>query len=122
MECGDRCRCGAPYFRILNPWTQSARFDPDGEYVKKWIPELQGVPARRFFEPPASGERLADGYPAPVVDHARAREKALELFGQYGGAHAPQNSLGEFRLVFTHLAVQERFCRRACERGGCREG
>ena len=78
----------AAYFRILNPWTQSARIDPDGEYIKKWIPQLRGVPARRFFEPPALGERLAAGYPTPIVDHARAREKALELFGQYGGAHA----------------------------------
>jgi deoxyribodipyrimidine photo-lyase len=78
----------APYFRILNPWTQGARFDPDGEYVKKWVPELRNVPAKLLFEPPASGERLAAGYPAPIVDHARAREKALELFGRYGRAHA----------------------------------
>lgn len=78
----------APYFRILNPWTQGARFDPDGEYVKKWVPELRNVPAKLLFEPPASSERLAAGYPAPIVDHARAREKALELFGRYGRARA----------------------------------
>lgn len=78
----------APYFRILNPWTQSARFDPDGDYVKKWIPELRDVPAGRFFEPPAAGERLAAGYPAPIVDHARARQKALELFAQHRGGGA----------------------------------
>ena len=72
----------APYFRILNPWTQSARFDAGGEYIKKWVPELRHVAAQRLLEPPAPGERLAPGYPAPIVDHARAREEALELFGQ----------------------------------------
>ena len=78
----------APYFRILNPWTQTARFDPQGEYIKKWVPELRSVAAQQFLQPPASGERLASGYPAPIVDHARAREEALEFFAQNGGAHA----------------------------------
>ncbi len=78
----------APYFRILNPWTQTARFDPQGEYIKKWVPELRGVAAHEFLQPPAPGEHLAPGYPAPIVDHARSREEALEFFGQNRGAHA----------------------------------
>jgi deoxyribodipyrimidine photo-lyase len=78
----------APYFRILNPWTQTARFDPQGEYIKKWVPELRGVAAQRLHEPPPSGERLAPDYPAPMVDQARAREKAMELIAKRGGAHA----------------------------------
>ena len=72
----------APYFRILNPWTQTARFDPQGEYIKKWVPESRSVAAQQFFRPPASGKRLASGYPAPIVDHAHAREKALDFFRQ----------------------------------------
>jgi deoxyribodipyrimidine photo-lyase len=78
----------APYFRILNPWVQSARFDPEGEYVKRWVPELRNVPAERFFGPSASGERLVAGYPTPIVDHAQARARALELFGESGGTRA----------------------------------
>ena len=73
----------APYFRILNPWTQTARHDPEGDYIKKWIPELRDVPPEKLAEPPGLGQRLAKNYPAPIVDHARAREKALELFGRY---------------------------------------
>ena len=72
----------APYFRVLNPWTQSVRFDPKGEYIKMWIPELRDVPAEQFLAPPASGQRLARNYPRPIVDHAEARNKALELFGR----------------------------------------
>lgn len=73
----------APYFRILNPWTQTARFDPNGDYIKTWISELRDVAPERFVEPPPPGERLSRHYPAPIVDHAQARINALEVFGQY---------------------------------------
>ena len=73
----------APYFRILNPWTQTSRHDPAGDYVKRWVPELRDVPPAKFAEPPGAGQRLAKNYPAPIVDHAQARERALELFGSY---------------------------------------
>ncbi len=69
----------APYFRIQNPWTQTRRYDPEGTYIRRWLPELRDVPTERFFEPPAVG-RLVAQYPPPVVDHALAREKTLELF------------------------------------------
>jgi deoxyribodipyrimidine photo-lyase len=77
----------APYFRILNPWIQSARFDPDGEYVKKWVPELRGVPARRFFEPllRASVWQRAIRRRSSIT---RERDKALELFGRYSRGDA----------------------------------
>ena len=69
----------APYFRIQNPWTQTAKFDPEGEYIKQWVPELREIPAERFMKPPA-GNRLAPSYPLPMVDHAQEREVALEMY------------------------------------------
>lgn len=70
----------APYFRIQNPWTQTKRHDPEGAYIKSWVSELRDVPTERFFGPPPGGERLHPKYPRPVVDHAEAREAALEMF------------------------------------------
>jgi len=70
----------APYFRIQNPWSQTKRFDPDGTYIKRWIPELRDVEPSKFQEPPAPGLRLAKGYPAPIVDHSVARDITLDLF------------------------------------------
>ncbi len=71
----------APYFRIQNPWTQTKRFDPDGGYIKRWIPELRDVSPDRFCH--ESDRPLAKGYPAPMVNHAQAREQTLELFAAY---------------------------------------
>jgi deoxyribodipyrimidine photo-lyase len=70
----------APYFRIQNPWSQTKRFDQDGEYIKKWIPELKNVDPVKLTEPPAPGLRIAQGYPSPLVDHSAARDITLELF------------------------------------------
>jgi deoxyribodipyrimidine photo-lyase len=70
----------APYFRIQNPWTQTARFDPGGTYIKTWIPELRDVPAHLLAAPPADGQPLARDYPPPMVDHAEARQITLDLF------------------------------------------
>jgi deoxyribodipyrimidine photo-lyase len=80
--------CGAdaaPYFRIFNPVLQGEKFDPEGAYVKQWVPELSKVPAKFIHGPwqaPAdvlakAGVRLGKDYPAPVVDHDAARKKAL---------------------------------------------
>lgn len=82
--CAGTGADAAPYFRIQNPWTQTRRYDPDGEYIKKWIPELRDVAPEHFFAPPASG-CLAPNYPAPIVDHAAAREKTLALFARQKG-------------------------------------
>ena len=73
--------CGAdaaPFFRIFNPTAQGERFDPHGDYVRRWVPELERLPAAAIHKPWLSGG--ARGYPAPIVDHARARARALEAF------------------------------------------
>jgi len=80
--------CGAdaaPYFRIFNPVGQGEKFDPEGEYVRRWVPELAGLPARwihRPWEAPPdvlekSGVRLGEDYPEPIVSHSQARIEAL---------------------------------------------
>jgi len=73
--------CGAdaaPFFRIFNPTAQGERFDPHGDYVRRWVPELGRLPAAAIHKPWLSGG--ARGYPAPIVDHAQARARALEAF------------------------------------------
>ena len=70
----------APYFRIQNPWSQTKRFDPKGEYIKRWVPELASIDPKAFQDPPADGQPLTSGYPAPVVDHSVERKRTLEIF------------------------------------------
>ncbi|MEO8352018.1 MAG: deoxyribodipyrimidine photo-lyase [Chthoniobacteraceae bacterium] len=70
----------APYFRIQNPWSQSRRFDPEGAYIRQWVPELRDVDPAKLKTPPSDGSPIAKGYPAPMIDHAREREAALEMF------------------------------------------
>ena len=65
----------APYYRIFNPTTQSERFDPEGDYIRRHVPELAEVPAGRIHEAPG-----VPGYPAPIVDHARERGEALARY------------------------------------------
>lgn len=68
----------APYFRIFNPSTQGQRFDPNGQFIKTYLPQLSSVEKRNLFNPKASGAHLA--YPDPIVDHKLARERALATF------------------------------------------
>lgn len=70
----------APYFRIFNPITQSERFDPKGHFIRNWLPELAAVPDAAIHWPHKLTNR--NQYPAPVVDHAKARATTLELFQQ----------------------------------------
>ncbi len=70
-----------PYFRIFNPVTQSARFDPQGQFIRRYVPELAGVPDKFIHAPWKMPKPPAD-YPAPVVDHAVAREKTLARYGR----------------------------------------
>jgi deoxyribodipyrimidine photo-lyase len=83
--------CGAdaaPYFRIFNPILQGKKFDPDGAYVRKWVPELADLPASDIHAPweapaailAAAGVVIGKTYPAPIVDHAAARARALTAF------------------------------------------
>ena len=75
----------APFFRIFNPVTQSRKFDPEGGYLRRWLPELAGLPAAAIHAPweaeagtlAAAGVRLGETYPRPIVDHAAARQRAL---------------------------------------------
>ena len=73
----------APYFRIQNPWTQTARYDPAGIYIKRWIPELADVHPAHFMQPPADSKPIAGGYPLPCLDHAAERLKTLAIFKRH---------------------------------------
>jgi deoxyribodipyrimidine photo-lyase len=71
----------APYFRVFNPLTQAARFDPEARYLKRWLPELAGLPARLLHEPWREPGALARcGYPEPLVDLKSSRQMALAAF------------------------------------------
>ena len=71
----------APYFRIFNPVLQGEKFDPSGDYVRRWIPELASLPAETIHRPWTAKQPLPpEIYPARIVDHAAARERALEAF------------------------------------------
>ncbi len=78
----------APYFRIFNPIIQGKKFDPQGHYVRRWVPELANLPASHIHEPwNASAETLEDAgvaldreYPRPIVEHALARARALAAY------------------------------------------
>lgn len=70
----------APYFRIQNPWTQTERFDGQGIFIKKWLPELTGVDASKLIQPPVNGLPITKGYPMPMVDHSKERDVTLDLF------------------------------------------
>jgi deoxyribodipyrimidine photo-lyase len=72
----------APYFRIQNPWTQGERFDPKGQYIRQFVPELADVPDKALHEPPKDGKPIAEDYPLPRVDHKEEREETMKRFKQ----------------------------------------
>jgi deoxyribodipyrimidine photo-lyase len=80
----------APYFRIFNPILQGKKHDPEGTYVRRWVPELFRVPDRFIHEPwkmppdvqEKAGCFIGEDYPAPIVDHAWARERVLAAYAQ----------------------------------------
>ncbi len=85
--------CGAdaaPYFRIFAPVRQGGKFDENGDYVRRWVPELARLPAEHIHAPwdaprpvlAEAGVRLGENYPRPIVDHATARAEALAAFKQ----------------------------------------
>ena len=77
-----------PYFRIFNPQSQSERFDPDGTYIKEFVEELRNVPSKQIHNPPEDLRRKF-GYPLPIVDHAKQRLIALELYKKYSSPNRP---------------------------------
>ena len=89
--------CGAdaaPYFRVFNPVTQGRRYDPDGAYVRRWVPELAGLDPAQAHAPWQAPEAalapaawtLGGSYPQPIVDHGEARARALAAYEAVRGA------------------------------------
>mgnify|MGYP002821143526 CR=1 FL=1 len=84
----------SPFFRIFNPVTQGEKFDSTGAYVRRWVPELAELPDKCIHKPwtaspdtlDAAGVRLGESYPAPMVDHGVARERALEAYHTIRGS------------------------------------
>ena len=77
-----------PWFRIFNPVLQSEKFDPEGRFIRRYLPQLAGLPDKLIHAPwlarpadlVAAGVELGRDYPRPVVDHAVAREKTLQRY------------------------------------------
>lgn len=78
----------SPFFRIFNPITQGEKFDPNGDYIRRWVPELKNIPDKYLNKPwdadedtlKKAGVKLGKDYPKPIVDHSSARERALEAY------------------------------------------
>ncbi|MGB3270932.1 MAG: deoxyribodipyrimidine photo-lyase [Rhodanobacter sp.] len=81
--------CGAdaaPYFRVFNPLTQAKKFDPDGHYLRRWLPELADAPLALLHEPwKDAGLLERSGYPAPMVDLGASRQRALDAYRHVKG-------------------------------------
>lgn len=70
-----------PYFRLFNPISQSQRFDPDGQFLRRWLPELQGLGKREIHNPSAQRSLFGKAdYPAPIIDLGESRARALDAF------------------------------------------
>ena len=71
----------APYFRVFNPVLQGEKFDPDGDFVREWIPELRDIP-KKFVHAPWTqlDGGLCAQYPEPMVDHSKERDEALSRY------------------------------------------
>jgi deoxyribodipyrimidine photo-lyase len=95
---GWRSRCGAagsgadaaPYFRVFNPILQGEKFDPDGAYVRRWMPEIADLPAPVIHRPwsatplelASAGVELGKTYPEPIIDQKKGRERALKAYAK----------------------------------------
>ena len=94
---------------MFNPTTQGEKFDPNGEYVRRWCPELAKLPAKWIHQPDkapaavlrAAGVEIGRDYPAPIVSHAIAREVALEAIVERVMGHAP------LRVAVLHVAAED---------------
>lgn len=96
--------CGAdaaPYFRIFNPVSQGLKFDPNGDYVRRWVPELARLPYPWIHKPweapplflKEGGVVLGRTYPFPIVDHRESRERALQMFAAMAPSACPSPSI-----------------------------
>lgn len=88
--CAGTGADAAPYFRIFNPVSQGLKHDPQGDYVRAWLPELHRTPTEYIHQPwtmppdvqRQAGCHIGQDYPAPIVDHAQARQRALEAYAK----------------------------------------
>ncbi|EPS37381.1 hypothetical protein H072_8941 [Dactylellina haptotyla CBS 200.50] len=81
--CSSSGTDAQPYFRIFNPLSQSEKFDPNGDYIRHWVPELSNVQGKAIHEPKtrlSASEFKKLGYPDPIIEHKFARERALERY------------------------------------------
>jgi deoxyribodipyrimidine photo-lyase len=84
----------APYFRVFNPILQGEKFDPDGAYIRRWVPELARVPAPLIHQPwratplelQAAQVEFGKDYPEPIIDHKTGRERALQAYATVRGS------------------------------------
>lgn len=81
----------APYFRVFNPTTQGERFDSQGDFIRRWLPELAKVPAKQIHSPHdwLDNHQPGHDYPKPIVDHKRARLHAIAMFDALKDQEAP---------------------------------
>ena len=83
----------APYFRVFNPVLQSKKFDPEGRYIRRWVPELEGLSNTEIHTPWEHDQitldrydvMLGETYPFPIVNHADARERAIATYKEARG-------------------------------------
>ncbi len=76
----------SPYFRVFNPVTQGEKFDPSGDYVRRFVPELRGVPGKAVHQPWRLPDGIPAGYPEPMVDHKAERIEALARYDRVKAA------------------------------------
>ena len=75
----------SPYFRVFNPVKQGRDHDADGDYIRRWVPELRDVPGKAVHEPWTLPGGPPNGYPRPIVDHAAERAEALRRYAAVKG-------------------------------------
>ena len=93
----------APYFRVFNPVLQGEKFDPKGDYVRRWVPELADLPSKLIHKPweapvadlASAGIELGVTYPKPILDHATARKRALAAYSVIRKSTTVRKSAGE---------------------------
>lgn len=87
-----------PYFRVFNPTLQGKKFDPHGDYVRRWVPELRKLDSAHIHEPVKAPGRRPVGYPEPIVDHAAERSESPAALQRGELAFFPQRNFAQPRL------------------------